>query len=319
MLVLCASLTFQSQAAESLLTETAPDTALEGPLADSRPEPRLDRTRDWLADRIETFSGRLDSFLIERFFGDEILDDRIEGSRALISLHTRREFGGDVDYSLDARAKLVLPNTDERLKLLIQADDDSNYRLEQDPVRSVENASYATALRFILLESKKWNSDFDVGVRWNAPPNPFVRNRFRRQFKSGDWHSVLTQNFYYYSLDGFREKTDIYTDLNLSPSKVLRFAAAADYWRKNDYFGVNYNLTLYHWLKNSSMLAYSLGAEGDTSGGAVFQLYHAGVRYRRLVYKDWVFLEVNPRQEWHLDNEYHRQAVIMFRLEALIE
>lgn len=281
--------------------------------------PQLDRSRDWLQQQIDSFSGGLDNFFIEKFFGDEILDDYSEGSKAQVSLHTRREFGGDVDYFFDGRMKLVLPHTNERLKLLISSNDDSDVSIEQDPLRNIEKATYSTALRFVFLETQKWKSDFDVGMKWKAPPDPYVRTRFRRQFQLGNWRTNLSQSFYYYVADGSGEKTDLFADLNLSDAKLLRLSSQAEYKRKNGYFEMNYAVTLYHKLKNNAVFAYGVGASGDTDDGPVFQLYHAGFRYRRLIYKDWIFAEINPQQEWNVENNYRRQAVIMFRLEALIE
>lgn len=316
-IVLALSLLFVSFYA---VAQHAPALVVEPDEVGPRPQaPQLDRSRDWLAHRIEAFSGRLDNFFIEKFFGDEVLDDHIEGSRALISLHTRREIGGDVEYLFDARVKIVLPKTDERLKLLISSEDESEYGIEQDPVQNVGRATYSTGLRYLWLESRKWSSDFDAGVRWRAPPDPYMRNRFRRQFNLGNWRTYFTQSFFYYVLDGTGERTDLYSDLAFSDKKLLRVATMADYRDKNGYFDVSHSVTLYHKLENKAAFAYFVGATGDTETGAVFKNYYAGMRYRRLIYKDWIFAEINPQQEWSSDNLYHRQAVLMFRLEAMIE
>lgn len=280
---------------------------------------RIDRSKDWLAKRIGGVSESLDSFFIERFFGDKILDDNTQGSRAIISLHTRREIGGEVEYFFDGRVKLVLPHTSDRLKLLISSDDDSEYSVERDPIKNIENASYSTALRLILSESHRWATDLDVGATWDAPPDPYVRLRFRRRLQIGQWHTQFTQSFYHYALDKSGEKTDIYGDYNLSGSKLLRLSTTAKYKRKDGYFNVDYGISLYHRLKNKAVLSYVLGASGDTEKDAVFKHYYAGVRFRRLIYKDWIFAEIFSSQEWDLDNDFRRQAVVMFRIEAIIE
>lgn len=295
-----------------------PSLALEEP-SDTVEQPGLDRSKDWLAKKIDGFSGALDSFFIERFFSDAVLEDDIEGNRAIISLHTRREIGGDVEYFLDGRVRVVLPKTNERLKLLISSDDDSEHDVDRDPLRSVEKASYSTALRFILLESNRWKSDFDVGVHWHGLPDPYTRWRLRRYIQLGQWSTRITQSFYHYALEKSGEKTDIRGDYNLSDTKLLRLSTAAEYTRKNAYFDVSYGIDLYQRLTNKSMLVYSLGASGDTEKEAVFKYYVAGLRYRRLIYKDWIFAEVYPQQEWRLDNSFRRQPVIMFRIEAVIE
>lgn len=279
----------------------------------------LDRSRDWLAKQVEGFSGGLDSFFIERFFNEKVLDDDINGSRAVISLHTRRIFGEGVEYKLDAKLKLELPHTQDRLKLLIRSEDDSEYAVDRDPLRSVENATYSTSVRYVISEAKKWETDADVGIRLKIPFNPFVRLRTYRYFDFMDWRSRFTQSLLYYHIDGWVEKSDFFMDYNFSEDKLFRLSTNADYYLLGDYFELNYGIGLYQKLKNNAMLAYLAGASGDTKEGAILNGYFAGIKYRRRIYKDWIYAEIMPQLEWNEERNYQRLGAVMFRLEAIID
>jgi len=276
----------------------------------------IERSRYWLAGHLDNLSAGLDSFFVDRFFSEDILEDDVKGSRAKVSFYTRRELGDPVDYKFGLSVRLVFPNTNKRLNLLLESEDED--KREADPFESVENNNYSAALRFILNESEKWRADFDTGVRWALPPDPFSRLRARRFFSFYGWNNRATQTVYYYTTRGWGEKTSVQFNRSLSMHKVLRWNLASEYLLNNDYFSLNYDLGLYHELSPKAALGYVAGASGDTQTSPSFYNYFASVRYRRLIYKDWVFAEVAPSLVWENDNDYQTTPVIMFRIESVI-
>ena len=81
----------------------------------------IEYSHDWLKDYIDNLSYNVDGFFIDTFFGDDIIEDDVDGSRAKLSFFTRREIGKPVDYQYGISVKLVLPNTDEHLNLLLES------------------------------------------------------------------------------------------------------------------------------------------------------------------------------------------------------
>lgn len=168
------------------------------------------------------------------------------------------------------------------------------------------------------METREWKTDLDAGIRWGIPPNPFVRARARRYAYLSDWEMRATQSLYYYTLDGWGETTDLRMDYPLNTEKLFRVSASAEYLLDNDYFDFSYSLSLYHELRDNAVLAYSAGATGDSQQEATFYQYFAGLRYRRLIYSNWIYGEVTPQFEWRRDEGYRTVPVIMFRLEAVV-
>lgn len=276
----------------------------------------VDRSRYLLAGYLDQLSGRIDTFFIDTFFSEDILNDDVQGSRAKVSWYTRRKLGDPVDYKLGISLKLVFPNTNEHLNLLFQSEGEESQ--ESNPLENAQNNNYSAALRYIIQESDRWKTNIDTGVLWAVPPDPFARFRARRYAYLDDWKFKATQTMYYFASKGWGEDSSVQMDLPLNVEKLLRLDARAGYLLNNDYFKLNYSAGLYHELSNKAVLGYIAGASGNTEKGATFNGYSLSVRYRRQIYKDWIFAEVSPELNWDSDKEYRTTPVIMFRLESVI-
>lgn len=277
----------------------------------------LESSRAWLAGYLNSVSGSLDSFFVDAFFGDDLIDDDVSGSRAKIRMSTRQVSGEGLEYKFGVSVKLDLPHTNNRLKLLIESEEDDD-SAQPNFLESVDNTSYSTALRFLVNERAAWRTDFDVGIRGGLPPNPFIRLRARRYLYVSEWELRATQSVFHFRDDGWGEDTELRFDYPLNTEKLFRVSTRARYLLDNKFFDLNYDLALYHELGPKAVLAYNAGASGDTDDGSSFYSYYAGVRYRHQVYRDWVFFEIAPQFEWHRDTDYRTRPVLMLRLESLI-
>ena len=278
----------------------------------------IEYSHDWLKDYIDNVSYNVDGFFIDTFFSDNIIEDDVNGSRAKLSFFTRREIGKPVDYQYGVSVKLVLPNTDEHLNLLLESSESDEDERESNPINTVDNVEYSTALRYIVEESERWKINFDTGVRWGLPTDPFSRLRFRRFAYFDDFRIKATQKFFWSGTKGFGEETKFELNQPLNIDRIIRYSAGAEYLLNDGFFSLNYGLTLYHELNASEILAYYFRAGGNSIEGPTFDSYGVGIRYRRKVYQDWMFVEVNPELKTQSETEYDITPIIMFRFEALI-
>lgn len=276
----------------------------------------LDRSRGWLVNHLDNLSGGIDSFFVDVFFDETLAQENVKGSLAKVSFYTRREIGDPVDYKFGASVRLVLPHTNERLNLLLESEDEQ--AREGDPLESIENPTYSAALRFIIRETEYWSTNIDAGVKWAVPPDPFVRLRARRLAYFDHWNMRITQTLSYFTSTGYGEDTSLVFDHPLSTERLLRFETKASYLLNDDFFELRYGLGSYRELSRKAAIAWVGQARGDTEYGATFDNYSAGFRYRRQVYKSWMFFEVAPGLEWSGDKNYETTPVIMFRLEAVM-
>jgi hypothetical protein len=277
----------------------------------------IDSSHNWLSDYVDSLSYGLDGFVVDTFFGDDVINDDISGSRAKISFFTRREIGQPVDFKYGISLRVVLPNTDERFSVLVESSDDEESR-ENTPVDSVEKAEYSTALRYMFKETDNWKVSFDNGIKWGLPPDPFSRLRFRRLDYFDTYHTRITQTIDWATTDGIGEETRFEINRPLNTDRLIRVSGGARYELNEDYFELDYGLSFYHELNKKEALAYYFRASGENRNNMSFNNYGIGLRYRRLVYQDWVFVEITPELESANENYYDVAPIIMFRFEALV-
>lgn len=279
----------------------------------------VDSSKDWLAEYLNTLSGDLDSFFFDSFFSDDILEDDSKGSKAKLSFYTRRKIGDPVDYTLGLSVKLELPKVHKKLNLIFESETDNGDSPETDVINAAEKIDYSAALRFMIQETKQWKANIDAGVRWQLPPDPFTRLRIRRYADLPyDINLRATQEFSWYQSEGLGSRTAFRFDRQVGDKRLLRWGSSAKYLLENDYFELSSSITLFHELNTKEALAYTISASGDDKESATFYDYSIGVRFRRQVYRDWMFAEIAPEIISNREDNYDLEPVLMFRFEALI-
>tara|TARA_B100001245_G_scaffold124329_1_gene91647 strand:+ start:15333 stop:16496 length:1164 start_codon:yes stop_codon:yes gene_type:complete len=283
--------------------------------ADSEQIDFADRSRLWVVHRLDTLSGSLDTFFMNMLFDEQLVDQDIRGNTARISASSYRVRHELTEYKLGLGVNIVLPNTNERLNLLIssQGEDEGN---EPDIIRSAERANYVAALRFIIRESRRWKIDADAGVNWALIPDPYTRIRARRPLEYGFMRFRFTQELNYYTKEGYGEKTDLRFDFLVSEQKLLRFETGASYLLNDEYFKLRYGAGLFNQVSRKFAYVVQAGATGSTEYGTTFDRYVAGIRFRRQIYKDWMFFEVHPQMIWADEYDWNHRPALLLKLEA---
>ena len=275
-----------------------------------------DRSRLWVVDRLDTLSTGLDRFFMNMLFDEQLLDQEIRGNSARISASSYRVKDELTEYKLGLGVNIILPHTNERLNLLIssEGEDEGN---EPDILRSAERAEYVAALRFIIRESKRWRIDADAGINWALIPDPYTRLRARRPIEYGFMKFRFTQEINYYTKEGYGEKTDLRFDFLVSEQKLLRLETSASYLVNDDFFKLRYGAGLFNQVSDKFAYVLLAGASGNTENrGATFDRYTTGIRFRRQIYKEWMFFEIHPQMIWAAEYDWNHRPALLLTLEA---
>jgi len=212
----------------------------------------------------------------------------------------------------------VLPNTRDRMKLIVETDEEDDGQNETNLVDTTENVTYTTALRLEVREGRRWKTSWDNGVRWEGEPVYFSRLRSRREDHFGPWKSRIVNSLYWRTDDEWGNEISNYWRLPLGDLRSLNTGFEADYILKEDITSLYSDISLFDELSHRSAMLYRFAAIGDTYKYTKVENYTFSISYRRKIYKSFVFAEITPEIAWPRESNYRDTPIINFRLEMII-
>jgi len=288
------------------------DLGLVVPVADNT---WVDRTHSWVG------RGLFDAVVwFDQFFGDErvVLAERPEAY-----LRWKTELLWDevehTSFRSSIRASLRLPRMKKRWRLVFTSESkgDPNAVIPEDPGNpGLDPASQvrtsSTALIYDIFRTSRSILDAGVGVRVKIPPNAFVRTRFQyARLVAVNILGRLTVTAYWDAQDGPGESNQIDLERWFDPLSLLRWSNSFTIEEQNkaDGWAWGTDLSLLHTFSPKSAITFSGGASGSTKPAWVAQDYRVLVRYRRNVWREWLFLEGEPDIHWPRQEDGSRKPV----------
>lgn len=258
---------------------------------------------------------------VDGFFSNTQASDADQQTRLRAFLRVRYDGNEGTKFSPGIRARISLPNTENRLKLIL-GDDEDEGRINdlddnQQNISLQVRGKRETALKQIR---------FDIGIRRrDSRYQPYVRARHSKAFTTdGPWVPRFTNSFYYFTKSKFEYRGQADFDriigehLFFRPTTVVRWYEnnsneCNDGWCLDQYF------SLYEKLRRSKSEAIAYDLEIYLRDKPEFDVFDAVLkaRYRRMTKKKWLFWEVEPGV--HFPSEYGHDATFRFtvRLEGI--
>jgi len=279
-----------------------------------------DRTHDRLSHEFESLVTRIDSL----FAGKESHDAptgsylRLGGESTL-----RRNKDGGNDNRPFISAKIKLPNTQERLQLIVDQGVESitrsESRREVDRTQGVDNRDQDVfvGLRAIATETLKISLNADAGLRFRTlSPDPYVRARALRVFDWGDWEIPVSETFLYRHHDGFSAASEVRFVRDIAAHTALSLTTNATFVDQKDNWEMSQEAALVRRIGEHAMAALEVGAFADSRPNTHMSAYTLAVRYRSRVYKDWIVAEFRPQLSWPRERDYDLVPSVVLRIET---
>ncbi|MBJ7536516.1 hypothetical protein [Marinomonas transparens] len=224
----------------------------------------------------------------------------------------------------DFKARLKLPNTQDRLRLVIESDGDSllqeNVLRESsesgDVVDSALGSRVSAAVRYIKTQ---WGAEFDAGILVDFPLDPFFRFRFRQGNEDAEeWRWWQQEEAFAYYSKGVGARYS----LGVSHQVNATFGYGSDLgvtWLDGD--GLLYsreNFFVQHMVDEQNRFRYQLSflQSGASKLQADSFLYY--VEYEHLLHKNWLIGKVKPQMTYEADKDYRAEPSLTLSLEILL-
>jgi hypothetical protein len=254
----------------------------------------------------------------DRFFGD---DRMAVTERPESYLRWMNNFRWDEEehfsFRSTVRASLRLPRLKNRWHLVISGETrgDPNTITPEDPGNPGLNTGSqvrtgSTELVYDILRTPRSLLDVGTGVRVKIPPDAFVRTRFQHAQPVGfSTLGLFTATAYWDARDGPGESNQVDLERWLAPSTLLRWSNSFTITEKINGWTWGTDLSLLHKLSLKSAITFAGGVSGSTRPAWIAQNYRVLARYRRNVYRKWLFLEGEPAIHWPRKEDGSRKPV----------
>jgi hypothetical protein len=274
----------------------------------------VDAVHGQISNTVEDWAKRLDSF-----FGDERAFEEENNTAIRITLDTTFSENDGVDFGSKIKAKVRLPISERRLQLILESDPEGlgSDRAEDDPADALDRGSDVIFGFERRVEAGKWELRPSIGTRFDLPLDPYARLRAIRYFDLGTWLSRVSTTASWFNSDGIDISGNVDFDRRIREDMLFRASTSVLWEEEPSLTSAGQMFTVYHRLSSTrAIMAYDLGASfnDDPAWGATN--YFARVRYRRLIYKNWAYLEVQPTISWPEENDFNEELSLLVRLEA---
>lgn len=278
---------------------------------------KLDTGHTEISSGLERMARRIDAF-----FGDDRAYEDTNKTHGQVTLEATRPEAENVQFDLRIRAKIQLPRTQQKLRLLIESDAPElgeDPTVSSSPVNAVEDTQLSLAVETLLPVVREWNISPALGIKADWLPDPYARIRATRYFDIAPWLSRFSTNASWYAIAG--PITTVRLDFDRQLDQAWLFRAATNLkWVKDadpaENTDASETFTYFQKLRNRRSAAYSLSVNTNSSSHWAIQSYVAGAAYRREIHKDWMFVDINPFVEFSREDNWHDSIGITLRLDT---
>jgi hypothetical protein len=284
-------------------------------------EELLDRPHALLSRSVEAVSRNLDAVL-----GDPNRLYDSTGSTAQLRAYITDFEGGHTEGRAQVNAQISLPNTEDRLKIMVQRGLESwtETAAERDirnvtgaaPDRLTDNNFYF-GLKALATKVLGVQLSAEGGVRARSTPDPYARIRAFRDFAASGWTLRLAETPLWTNADGASALTEATLDRPLGERWHFRFTSKANWREATHYFDLGQIASLIHTPDPKTSVTLDLGAFGPSEPNPKPTFYSIALRTRRLAYRDWLYVELTPQFFYPQTNGYRPVASLMLQIEVL--
>jgi len=282
-------------------------------------EPQLDGA-DWL-DALNlrlyrTVCGSARWF--DSFFGTRNTFDRGYATYGWVSTHlVWSEYDG-FDPRFRFRARISLPNLNERFNLLLGRMPEDEYLTDTEAsaselpgsFRDTLDQDWLVGLGYDPISTPRTHLKFSLGASLGWPPQPYARARYLTHWVLSERHLTRFRQIVFWKRDdGFGTTTSVDLDWRLGRRDMVRWASSGTFSESTRGVLWSTSLTHFHDLGSGRGLAVKYWQNGETDHPVPVREYGLRVTYRQSVWREWLFAEVGGGVFWPRELlEERRQA-----------
>ena len=220
---------------------------------------------------------------------------------------------GDLD-DVDAKFKVYfnLPEWNDRLALVIDNDDEDELLLDYETDNSpTDQTGINVALQYVKQFNNKWQIKNRIGV---SRKQLYLRSEMLFNWKLKHAAFRLQPRLDYFLQDGWGPSVKGVVNYSLEKSY---FSLSASWQKIQNESRSRRKVGFFHIKSTGRDQLLVTGVQYNKSNNKLDisnESYVVSTRYRNLIYKSWMYFEVEPFIEFNQLNDFRREAGIAFNL-----
>lgn len=278
---------------------------------------------DFLDPQQETISEYLRAFTtgMDHYFANVKQEKDHTGSYLNLTLDTTWREAGDIELKPRLKFRLRLPQTQKKLKLVIESDPDEKRTTRELETNSSStttddtNKGVYTGIESDTISKRNWKIRPSLGIRIRSPIDYYVRLFINRNEDFDNWKLYLRETLYWFDSTGFGADTSMDWDLPLSETLLFRSSSFLRYTDERDQFDMSQSLNLIHQISENRNISYKAAVFADTEPAIYTTSYLLNIRYRQNLHKQYFFMEIQPSIIFERETDWEPQHELFLRFE----
>ena len=286
----------------------------------AEPDQELELETNWLDDTHDVATDKAQALTewMDNFFGDP--EYNLEQAESQLRLEIINEWDEEDGYETSPRlrGKVQLPKISKRLDIVFSGED-SDFDSEEDR----RNNDDGIALQYRLNEGRR--SRYDLTLGWSSGPRPGFKYRYQGSFDERNSYRFI-ERIQYEIDDGFISKSQLDLNRALSPDNLIQWSNQITYGEDTDGVEWRSRVSLRQRRDTDSdrptALNYIAAVNGITSPHSFVKNYRLAILWRRQVYRDYLFLELEPGYNFRKrknEDDRNTAASLTVRLEFALQ
>ena len=297
-----------------LSADEDPAAGPPAPAASEAPAEQCNKTDteadEWIDDvQRGVYSGVCGSAAwFDGLFGNPRFDQDSNDTYGRIGLYETLDRRDNFDTRLKFRARFALPAFQNRARITLGRGDEQEL-VEERPSDSGKpqpaalgsdiDDAWLLGLGYGKQDDLEKGFDFGVGIRLRFPVDPYAKATYRRNFIFNDSNMLrFRETPFWRDSRGFGATTQIAFDHLVSPRLLLRWNNIGTVAEDTEGLDWGTGVTAYQSLGSRRAISYTALLQGETGADVPIKNYGAEVRYRRQVWRSWLFVELLGSVTW---------------------
>jgi hypothetical protein len=293
----------------------------------------LEEQRNLLAKRVTSTAVIMDEYIARDSFDDTLVNESYLRIRVTQPFST----GYDYDPRVRVRARVDVPNSEEKVKLFLDTDPeefdsiDDRRRGNQDG-GSFESGDAVVGISFFQKARSTWNPNLSIGIS-TSPTEIYTKVRVQRYDElPGPWQSRFNESLTYYDSRGWVSSTRYDAYRPLDNRGIFRISSEAQFNQeeenprltegepppKEDFWEFYHGWSLYRQLDDDTSIEYSVAGTALSRPSPRMENIWVNAEWRQLLYKDWLFGKITPEISFPRERDFTPTYAIFFELEIYI-